>query len=132
MRTRTKARSRAVEALFEAEQRGVSATSVLERNSEVNEYAAELVSLVEINEQKIDEVLATYLTDRSISRMPALDRAISRVATAELIWHQEIDTAVIIAEAMELAESLSTEQSAKFLNGLLGAIGKMRNSISKL
>ena len=132
MRTRTKARSRAVEALFEAEQRGVSATSVLERNSEVNEYAAELVSLVEINEQKIDEVLATYLTDRSITRMPALDRAISRVATAEFIWHQEIDTAVIIAEAMELAESLSTEQSAKFLNGLLGAIGKMRNSISTL
>lgn len=132
MRTRSKARSRAVEALFEAEQRGVSATTVLERNADVNEYATELVSLVEDNLQKIDEVLATYLTDRSISRMPALDRAISRVAVAELIWHQEIDTAVVVAEAMELAESLSTEQSAKFLNGLLGAIGKVRTTISTL
>ncbi len=132
MRTRSKARSRAVEALFEAEQRGVSATAVLERNADVNEYATELVSLVEDNLQKIDELLTTYLTDRTIARMPALDRAISRVATAELIWHQEIDTAVVIAEAMELAESLSTEQSAKFLNGLLGAIGKVRTTISTL
>ena len=82
--------------------------------------------------EKIDEILSTYLTDRNISRMPALDRAISRVATAELIWRQEIDTAVIIAEAMEIAETLSTEQSAKFLNGLLGSIGKVRLSISSL
>jgi N utilization substance protein B len=64
--------------------------------------------------------------------MPALDRAIARVAVAELVWYQATDTSVIVSEAMEIAESLSTENSAKFLNGLLGAIAKTRGSISSL
>lgn len=132
MRTRSKARSRAVEALFEAEQRGVSAQSVLERNPEVNEYATELVELVASNGDRIDEIISTYLADRTISRMPAIDRAIARVAVAELVWQSELDTSVIVAEAMEIGELLSTEQSAKFLNGLLGSIAKSRTSFTSL
>ncbi|MBU6348057.1 MAG: transcription antitermination factor NusB [Actinomycetales bacterium] len=132
MRTRSKARSRAVEALFEAEQRGVSAQSVLERNPEVNEYATELVEIVASNGDRIDEIISTYLADRTISRMPAIDRAIARVAVAELVWQSELDTSVIVAEAMEIGELLSTEQSAKFLNGLLGSIAKSRTSFTSL
>ena len=132
MRTRSKARSRAVEALFEAEQRGVAAQSVLSRNPDVNEYAAQLVQLVEANGDRIDEIISTYLADRTLARMPAIDRAIARVAVAELVWQPDLDTSVIIAEAMELGESLSTEQSAKFLNGLLGSIAKSRSSFSTL
>lgn len=132
MRTRSKARSRAVEALFEAEQRGVEISDVFERNPEVNEYAVEIAQVVADNTQRIDEIISTYLADRTIERMPALDRAIARVAVAELVWRQDTDTSVIVSEAMEIAESLSTEKSAKFLNGLLGAIAKSRGSISSL
>jgi len=132
VRTRSRARSRAIEALFESEQRSVSAQSVLERNPEVNEYATELVDLVTANLGRIDELISTHLTERTIDRMPALDRAIARVAVAELSWKQDLDTGVIVAEAMEIAESLSTEQSAKFLNGLLGQIALTRSNISSL
>ena len=60
MRTRTKARQRAVESLFEAEQRGVTTSDVFERNPDVNDYAIELAVLVETNIDRIDEVIATY------------------------------------------------------------------------
>ena len=132
MRTRSKARSRAVEALFESEQRGVPITEVFERNPEVNVYAVEIAQVVADNTQRIDEIISTYLADRTIERMPALDRAIARVAVAELVWYQDTDTSVIVSEAMDIAESLSTEKSAKFLNGLLGSIAKSRGSISSL
>jgi len=132
VRTRTKARSRAVEALFEAEQRGVSIAEVFERNPEVNEYAVQIAQVVADNTQRIDEIISTYLAERTIERMPALDRAIARVAVAELVWYQDTDTSVIVSEAMEIAETLSTEKSAKFLNGLLGSIAKSRGSISSL
>lgn len=132
MRTRTKARQRAVEALFEAEQRGVSVDEVVSRNPETNEYAIHLCSLVTQNQGRVDEIISTYLTDRTIERMPALDRAIARVAVAELIFERDTDTSVIVSEALDIAEMLSTEQSAKFLNGLLGAIAKVRENISTL
>jgi len=132
VRTRSKARSRAIEALFEAEQRSVSVNEVLERNPDVNEYALSLAQIVTENQERIDEIISTYLADRTIERMPALDRAIARVAIAELVWVPDTDTSVIVSEAMEIAESLSTDNSAKFLNGLLGAIAKTRGSISNL
>ena len=132
MRTRTKARQRAVESLFEAEQRDTTPLDVLSRNPEVNEYARVLIEHVQANSGRIDEVISTYLSDRTIERMPALDRAIARVSVAELLYEPEIESGVVISEAMELAELLSTEQSAKFLNGLLGSIAKIRGSISTL
>ena len=132
MRTRSKARSRAIEALFEAEQRSVPVSEVLARNPDVNEFAISLTQIVTENRERIDEIISTYLADRTIERMPALDRAIARVAVAELIWIPDTDTSVIVSEAMDIAESLSTDNSAKFLNGLLGAIAKTRGSISNL
>lgn len=132
MRTRTKARQRAVEALFEAEQRGVSVADVFERNPEVNEYAIELATSAAQNADRINELVATYAKDWSIERMPAVDRAIARVAIAELLDKPEIDAGVIISEAIEIANSLSTPESAKFLNGLLGNISSVRGSISNL
>lgn len=132
MRTRTKARQRAVEALFEAEQRGVSVADVFERNPEVNEYAIELATSAAQNADRINELVATYAKEWSIERMPAVDRAIARVAIAELIDKREIDAGVIISEAIEIANSLSTPESAKFLNGLLGNISNVRDSISNL
>ena len=132
MRTRTKARQRAVESLFEAEQRGVKSTDVFERNPDVNDYAIELASLVELNMERIDEVIATYSQAWPLERMPAVDRAIVRVGIAELLWRPEVDSGVAISEAVEIATVLSTPESGRFINGLLGQVAMLRSSLSAL
>jgi N utilization substance protein B len=132
VRTRTKARQRAVESLFEAEQRGVTAADVFERNPDVNDYAIELAGLVETNIDRIDEVISTYSQDWPLERMPAVDRAIVRVAISELLWRPEIDSGVAVSEAVEIAATLSTPESGKFINGLLGQIAGIRGSLTAL
>ena len=132
MRTRTKARQRAVESLFEAEQRGVQSTEIFERNPDVNDYAIELAGLVELHIDRIDEVISTYSQDWPLERMPAVDRAIVRVAIAELLWLPEVDSGVAVSEAVEIAATLSTPESGKFINGLLGQIATIRGSLTGL
>jgi N utilization substance protein B len=132
VRTRTKARQRAVEALFEAEQRAVSVNEVLERNPAVNDYAVAVAKLAEENLARVDEVINTYSSDWPTNRMPAVDRAILRVAVAELIYEKDLDSSVIISEAVEISESLSTPDSGKFINGLLGNIAAIRETLGSL
>jgi N utilization substance protein B len=132
VRTRTKARQRAVESLFEAEQRGVNTSDVFERNPDVNDYAIELANLVEQNIDRIDEVISTYSQAWPLDRMPAVDRAIVRVGIAELLWRPEVDSGVAVSEAVEIAASLSTPESGKFINGLLGQIASIRGSLTAL
>ena len=132
MRTRTKARQRAVESLFEAEQRGVLSTEIFERNPDVNDYAIELAGLVELHMDRIDEVISTYSQDWPLERMPAVDRAIVRVAIAELLWLPEVDSGVAVSEAVEIAATLSTPESGKFINGVLGQIANLRGSLTGL
>ena len=132
MRTRTKARQRAVESLFEAEQRGVLSNEIFERNPDVNDYAIELAALVELHMDRIDEVISTYSQDWPLERMPAVDRAIVRVAIAELLWLPEVDSGVAVSEAVEIAATLSTPESGKFINGVLGQIANIRGSLTGL
>ena len=132
MRTRTKARQRAVESLFEAEQRGVKAPDVFERNPDVNDYAVELAALVEQNIDRIDEVISTYSQAWPLDRMPAVDRAIVRVGVAELVWKPEVDSGIAVSEAVEIAGTLSTPESGKFINGLLGQVATIRDSLRTL
>ena len=132
MRTRTKARQRAVESLFEAEQRGVLSTEIFERNPDVNDYAIELAGLVELHMDRIDEVISTYSQDWPLERMPAVDRAIVRVAIAELLWRPEVDSGIAVSEAVEIAATLSTPESGKFINGVLGQIANIRGSLTGL
>jgi N utilization substance protein B len=132
VRTRTKARQRAVESLFEAEQRSVKSSEIFERNPDVNDYAIELAYLVETNIDRIDEVISTYSQDWPLERMPAVDRAIVRVAIAELLLMPEIDSGVAVSEAVEIAATLSTPESGKFINGLLGQIATIRGSLTAL
>jgi len=132
LRTRSKARQRAVEALFEADQRQVSVEVVFGRNPEVNEYAIELAQTVQENGIRIDEIIETYANDWSINRMPAVDRAIVRCAVAEMIFKREIESAVIISEAIDIAQNLSTPESSKFINGLLANISSIRDSLTTL
>jgi N utilization substance protein B len=132
LRTRSKARQRAVEALFEADQRQVLVSVIFGRNPEVNEYAIELAQTAQDNIVRIDELLETYSKDWSIDRMPAVDRAIVRCAVAEMIFKREVESAVIISEAIEIAQNLSTPDSAKFINGLLANISSIRENLTTL
>ena len=128
MRTRTKARQRAAEALYEAEVRTVDPAEVIARNPDANEYTGFIVGVVQDNAARIDETISTYSREWSIDRMPAVDRAILRVAVAELLFEPKLDSAVIISEAVEVASNIGSEEAGKFLNGILGQIATVRSS----
>ena len=127
MSARTKARKRALDVLFEAEQRSAPVLETLAgriaaAEPPVPEYAVELVEGVVAHQRRIDELLATYSRDWPLDRMPAVDRALLRLATFELLWRDDVPDAVVIDEAVTLARSLSTDESPAFVNGLLGRL----------
>ncbi|HEX6920798.1 MAG TPA: transcription antitermination factor NusB [Actinomycetes bacterium] len=127
MTARTKARKRALDILFESDQRGTDvletlARRVAEAEPAVNPYTVELVEGVVAQRDRIDELLTTYSQGWSLDRMPAVDRTILRIGTYELLWRDEIPDAVAINEAVQLARDLSTEESPGFVNGLLGRL----------
>ena len=133
MAARSKARKRALDILFEADQRDVSASEVLDRASqdEINDYVAVLINGVVEHQSVIDETIETYSEGWPLSRMPAVDRAVARVAVFELLYSEEVPDAVVIDEAVTLASQLSTDDSPAFLNGLLGRIAAIKNRISR-
>jgi N utilization substance protein B len=85
-------------------------------------YAVELVEGVEANADRIDELIASYAEGWTLERMPVIDRNLGRIAVYEMLHRDDIDDAVAISEAVELAGELSTDNSPRFLNGLLGRI----------
>ena len=130
---RTKARRRAVDVLFEADQRGryrpLELSDLLQERLAVTaaqtalpQYSADIVDGVAANLAEIDEVLSTHLQGWTLERLPAVDRAILRMAVWELLYNDEIDDAVAISEAVTLAATLSTDDSPAFVNGLLDAL----------
>jgi transcription antitermination protein NusB len=135
MGARSKARKRALDVLFEAEQRGADPMTVLaERISRadppVGEYATELVEGVVARQARIDALLGAYAQGWELDRMPAVDRAILRVATYELLWADDVPEAVAISEAVTLAGELSTEQSPGFVNGLLARLLALKPTLT--
>lgn len=134
MSARTKARKRALDILFEAEQRGTNAHSVYlrvanEATSALNPYTEELVLGVTAHGSRIDELLGTYSEGWTLDRMPAVDRNMLRIAVYELLY-EDIPANVVIDEAVGLVGSLSTDESPAFVNGLLGRIASMRERLS--
>ena len=85
-------------------------------------YALELVEGVQAHQADTDELIARYADRWAIQRMPVIDRTLVRMAVYELIWRDDIPVAVAINEAVELAKELSTDDSGRFVNGLLGRI----------
>ena len=71
---------------------------------------------------RIDELIASYAEGWTLDRMPVVDRNLARIAVYELIFRDDIDDPVAITEAVELARTLSTDDSPRFLNGVLGRI----------
>ena len=127
MTARGKARKKALDVLYEADLRGVSAISVLDAKADdaeqtVNPYTSELVYGVVEHLDRIDDLLSTYSQGWTLERMPAVDRNLLRIGTYELLWCDDVPPAVAISEAVALATSLSTEESASFVNGLLARI----------
>ena len=127
-RARTRARKRALDILFESEARGDDPLEVLAQRQDtddappVSDYAAMLVRGVVEHKERIDQLLAEHAEGWTVARMPAVDRALLRIAVFELLWVDEIDDPVAITEAVELARTLSTDDSPRFLNGVLGRI----------
>lgn len=136
MGARTKARKRAVDVLFEADQRGLDVIEVLARRvaepgteAALPQYAVELVEGVAERRERIDEILATHSHGWTVERMPAVDRALLRVGTWEVLYNDDVPDAVAVSEAVELAGSLSTDDSPAFVNGLLGRVVDLKPTL---
>jgi N utilization substance protein B len=135
MSARTKARKRALDILFEADIRGTDPAQILilrrdQADPPIGAYSEEWVAGVQANRARIDELMATYSQGWDLDRMPAVDRNLLRIAIYELMWSQEVPTAVAIDEAVELARTLSTDDSSSFVNGVLGRIAKLKDRSS--
>jgi transcription antitermination protein NusB len=90
--------------------------------SEALEYGRSLVEGVQEHHAAIDALIARYADRWAIERMPVIDRNLVRIALFELFWGRDVPVAVAINEAVELAKALSTDDSGRFINGLLGRI----------
>lgn len=135
MAARTKARKRAVDVLFEADQRRRDALRILgdriaQSDPPVNEYTVELVEGVVAHRDRLDELISTYSQGWTIERMPAVDRALLRLGIWEILYNDAVPDAVAVSEAVELAASLSTDDSPAFVNGLLSRVLELKPSIS--
>jgi N utilization substance protein B len=87
-------------------------------------YAREIVDGVADHREEIDELIASYAQGWTIDRMPNVDRAVLRIASWELLHNPEVPAAVAIDEAVELVKEYSTEDSARFVNGVLGKVAQ--------
>ena len=131
---RSKARKRALDILFEAEQRGspeldLHAERITLGSPPVPGYDADLVRGVTVHTARIDELLSQYAEGWTLDRMPAVDRNVLRIGVYELLWADDVPDAVAISEAVLLAQDLSTEASPAFVNGLLARIAKLKPSL---
>src|SRR4051794_6951610 len=127
MAARSKARKRAVDGLYAADLRGAGRLEVLPPGVEVgqppvNEYTVRLVEGVAGHSAEIDRLIDEHAANWSLDRLPDVDRAILRMATFELRWADDVPDPVVIDEAVQLAKTLSTDDSPAFVNGVRGAI----------
>lgn len=132
MSARTKARKRALDMLFQADVLEISVDDVVgsEAGRAANEpdrvaswiYAREIVDGVVDHRDEIDELISSYAQGWTIERMPNVDRAILRIASWEILHNPEVPSAVAINEAVVLAKEYSTEDSSRFVNGVLARI----------
>lgn len=92
------------------------------------EYMNRLLASVVNNLQIIDETINKYSDNWKIDRMPKVDLAITRIGVAEIMILEDVPDSVAINEAVNIAKKYSTEESSKFINGILGKIEKEKNA----
>ncbi|GAA1630296.1 transcription antitermination factor NusB [Georgenia ruanii] len=140
MSARSKARRRALDVLFEADQKGrTSAEDLIDLLGQREQvtvaqgpfpaYAGDIVRGVAAHRSEIDELLTTYSQGWTLERMPVVDRCILRLGTWELLYNDEVPDAVAVDEAVALAAELSTDESPAFVNGLLGRLLELKPTL---
>lgn len=132
VRGRHQARKRAVDLLFEAEVRGISAAEVVDTRAALAEakpdiarlhpYTAAVARGVSEHAAHIDDLITAHLRGWTLDRLPAVDRAILRVSVWELLHAADVPEPVVVDEAVQLAKDLSTDDSPGFVNGVLGQV----------
>jgi transcription antitermination protein NusB len=136
---RTKARKRAVDALFAADLRTEHPAALLDETFKqvedrqnqgpIFDYARTLVDGVVDHQAEIDTLLETYSEGWTLERMPNVDRSILRIAVWEIVYNTELPDGVAIDEAVDLAKEYSTEASGAFVNGLLTRISATKRAL---
>lgn len=138
MSARRKARKRALDVLYEAELRGETPATVMTQVAlrrkvddgvDPHVYTEILVEGVVAHQERIDEILSTYSQGWTLERMPVVDRNVLRLGVFELLWRDDVPDSVAIDEAVELAKSLSTDESPSFVNGLLARVVQVRATL---
>ncbi|MDH4397381.1 MAG: transcription antitermination factor NusB [Actinomycetota bacterium] len=139
MSARSKARKRALDALYASDVRGVEALELLKQTEievedrqnqqPIFDYAEMLVTGYFENAYQIDSEIQMLADNWSLERMPAVDRAILRMAAWEILHNSEVPNEVAISEAVSLAAELSTDESPKFINGVLARLAKGRQAL---
>jgi N utilization substance protein B len=136
---RSKARKQALDLLYETDIRGTDLVKTLEERDipadgpdarPIREYTRELVNGVSTNRRKIDELITTYAQGWDMDRLPAVDRNILRLGIYEILWSNSVPTSVAIDEALDLAKELSSDDSSKYIHGVLGRIASIKDTIS--
>ena len=139
MSARSKARKQTLDLLYEADIRGASAADLLVlRDVEdegpdarpIREFTKVLIAGVTENRRKIDELITTYAQGWDMDRLPAVDRNILRLGIYEILWSSSVPTSVAIDEALDLAKELSSDDSSKYIHGVLGRIASIKDTIS--
>lgn len=127
---RREARKRALDLLYQADLRGQPIAVVLAEHmapdapEPLPEFTVALVRGVNRTIEQIDTLISLHARDWKLSRMPLVDRNLMRMALYEVLHDPDVPTAVAIDEAVELAKQLSTEDSGRFINGVLSAIAQ--------
>ena len=134
MGARSKARKRALDVLYESASRDTNVLDTLKLRVTVNdppvpEYAVLLVEGIAANWHRIEELLSTYAEDWTLDRMPPVDLAALRIGAYELLWCEDVPDAVAVSEAVALVSTLSTDDSAGFVNGLLARLLQLKPNL---
>lgn len=139
MSARSKARKQTLDLLYEADIRSASAADLLALRDvaqdgpdarPIREFTKDLIAGITANRRKIDELISTYAQGWDMDRLPAVDRNILRLGIYEIVWIQELDDAIAIDEALNLARELSTDESAGYIHGVLGRVSTIKDSIA--
>jgi len=121
--TRRQARELALSLLYEADAKSTSPSAVLDDFPiEPDPFAADLVAGVAKHGDEVDGYIRRFAKDWSLERMPVVDRNLLRIGVYELVHRPDVPTAAVISEAVELARRYSTDESGRFVNGMLGRI----------
>jgi transcription antitermination protein NusB len=122
---RREARERALELAYEAEVRDIGLDELLASLVvPPDDYTVALLRAADEHRTAAEDRIAARSRGWTLARMPLLDRLIMRLAVAELMTQPDVPTAVVLAEATDLAGQFSTDDSSRFVNGVLAAIGR--------